>query len=202
MEDSKRKLMQDSFNEGRFTDAIKIAEEHLANCDGSDWDAIIMKATILSLPDPKFCDYHTAIGMALYGLNYQRADAYRWVGVAEVFQNCGLQAEAERCYRTALELNSTNYDAVVGLAILHTVGYPGVQIAADEMKALLESAIANEPNKWLAYLYLARILRKSGDKEKAMELYQSATEKLLDSRDKYTRQELEKEIKTFKEEIT
>lgn len=193
--------MLDAFNEGRFTDAIKIAEDHLANCDGSDWDAIIMKATILSLPDPKFCDYNTAIGMVLYGLDYQRTDTRRWMGVAEVFHNCGLQAEAERCYRTAIEIDPTNYDAVIGLAILQTVGYPGIQITAGEIETLLKTAISNEPNKWLAYLYLARILRKLGDKKQAVELYQSAIVMLPNTGDKYTRHELEKEIKTLKEEI-
>jgi tetratricopeptide (TPR) repeat protein len=201
MDESTKKSMQDAFDEGRFADAIQIAEDYLTKEDASDWEAIIMKATILSLPDPKFSDYNTALGVALFGLDNDRTDVRRWVGLGQVFFNCGLYAEAQRCYRTALETDPANYDAVMELAVLQRFSWPGLRVGADELKVLLEKAISNQPHNWRGYFYLAKVLRSQGAKNPAMAMYKLAIDRLADEERIRLGSAVEKEVLDLEEEV-
>jgi len=203
MEESKIKLMKDAFRKGRYKKALKNANNYLSNVNPSDWDALWMKATIYSTPLPKYTNYYAAIGIIMVALDRDRTDINRWLAAAEVFDLCGIYAEAERCYRKVLEMDPTNYGAIIGLAV--SLGSLGTQITKEEAKSLLETAISSKPDKWNAYHHLASLLlMRLGDKEKAMEMYKSALVRLsnTDPANELMRPELEKQIKRLKEEMT
>lgn len=199
MEASKKKLMNDAFGSGRYSDAIRMADEQL-KIDPEDWDALYMKASIYSAPIPEYCDYYTAIGIIMFALDSDRADINRWHAAGDVFDSSGIYAEAERCYRRVLEMDPTNYKAIISLAVNR--GAHGTQITVEEVKTLLETAISSKPDEWNAYHHLAVLLRELGDKKQAMEMYESALVRLPKTENKSMRPELEKQIKSLKEELT
>lgn len=190
--------MNDAFRSGRYSQAIKMADEQL-KIDPYDWDALYMKASIYSSPMPEFCDYYTAIGIIMFALDSDRTDINRWHAAGDVFDSSGIYAEAERCYRRVLEMDPTNYKAIISLAVNR--GAHGTQITAEEVKSLLETAISSKPDEWNAYHHLALLLRELGDKKKAMELYESALVRLPDTENERMRHELEKQIKTLRDEV-
>jgi len=195
MEESKRKLINNAFGSGRYSQAIRMADEQLKT-DPEDWDALYMKASIYSSPLPDYCDYYAAIGIIMFALDSDRTDINRWVAAGDVFDSCGIYAEAERCYRRVLEMDSTNYRAIIGLATNR--GAHGTQITIEEVKTLLETAISSKPDEWNAYHRLALLLRELGDNKKAMEMYESALVRLPDTENERMRPELEKQIKSLR----
>lgn len=199
MEASKKQLMRDAFNSGRYSRALRIANKYLRTNPG-DWDALYMKASIYSAPLPKYCDYYSAIGIILFALDADRDDVKRWHAAADVFEMAGLYAEAERCYRKVLEMDPTNYQAIIALTV-HRRAH-GTQVTAEEARTLLETAISSKPDEWNAYHHLAVLLRELGDKKKAMEMYESALARLPETDEYGMRPGLEKQIKILKEELT
>jgi tetratricopeptide (TPR) repeat protein len=200
MEAAKKKLMNEAFRSGRYSKAIKIADQQL-KIDPGDWDAIYMKASIYSLPLPKYCDYYTAIGMIMFGVDSDRTDINRWHAAGDIFDMSGIYAEAERCYRKVLEMDPINYKAIISFTVLQ--GAPGTQITKEEAKALLETAISSKPNEWNAYHHLANLLRELGDNKKALELYESALVRITNTEnEKFMRNELERQIKILKDKTS
>jgi tetratricopeptide (TPR) repeat protein len=199
MEDSINREMQDAWTKGDYVHALEIAEEYLSKTNPHDCDAMLMKAYILSLPDTRFSDYYSAIGIAFFALELGRSELRRWLGVADVCNMCGLYGEAERCYRRALEMDPTNYNAIICLASNRRA--PGTQITAEEAKFFLETAISSKPDEWNAYHHLAQLLRELGDKKKALELYESALVRVPDTEIEWVRHEIEKQIKILGNEI-
>jgi len=193
--------MQMAFDCGQYADALKIARNYLKKVDAYDWDAMIMEAHVLSLPHPKFCDYFRAIGIAHFALNHDRTDARRWAGLARVFYDCGIHNEAERCYRTALNIDPHNDAAIIGLCALEAERHPDVGIPTAELKNLLEGSIARGSDDWALYLYLARIVRAEGDKTKAIQMYESAMQRCADKVSHQAREEFEKEVEALRQEI-
>ncbi len=198
MEAAKNKSMNDAFGSGRYSQAIKMADEQL-KIDPYDWDALYMKASIYSLPIPEYCDYYAAIGIIMFALDSDRADINRWHAAGDIFDSSGIYAEAERCYRRVLEMDPTNYKAIISLAVNR--GAHGTQITAEEVKTLLETAISSKPSEWNAYHHLAVLLRELGDKKQAMEMYESALVRIPDTENESMRQEIEKQIKILRDEI-
>jgi len=188
------------FRKDQYDKALEIADNYLSNIDSSDWDALYMKASIFSTPFPEYYDCYTAIGIIMVALDKDRSDINRWHAAGDIFNLCGIYAEAERCYRRVLEMDPTNYLAIISITIQQ--GAPGTQITAEEVKTLLETAISSKPDEWNAYHHLAVLLRKLGDKKQAMEMYESALVRLPDTENERMRPELEKQIKSLKEEMT
>ena len=94
-------------------------------------------------------------------------------------------------------MDPTHYDALIRLASCQ--GTPGTEMAIDEAKTLLETAILNKPNEWKAYDRLAALLHRLGNKKEAKEMYHSALVRLPDTENECTRSELEKQIQILEE---
>jgi tetratricopeptide (TPR) repeat protein len=174
MDSETQNLMQAAFKEGRYEEALAIAERYLSEVDGYDWQCLIMKANIKSLPDPTFSDYFTAVGLAFFALDLDRSDTERWVAVAAVCDGCGLYGEAERCYRTALKMEPDNYYALMGLVYVRSC--PGTSVSESEVRGFLEKAIKVKPDEWIPYHHLAQFLKAAGDNQPARAMYHKALE--------------------------
>ncbi|MHC4132791.1 MAG: tetratricopeptide repeat protein [Planctomycetota bacterium] len=182
MNEPNKQLMQDAFRKGKYSKALKIAENYLKKCYAYDWDALYMKASILALPHPKFSDYFTAVGLAFYALENDLKDYKRWLGAASICDRCGLYYNAERCYRKAIEIGPADYDALISLA--SRKDSPGTNISKSEAKEFLEKAISIKPDHWNAYHHLALLMIELGDKKKARELFQKALDRYPVENDK------------------
>ncbi len=200
METEKKKMMEEFCKKEQYSKALQVAEDYLEKQDCYDWDALYMKAFIYSIPIPEYTDYYASIGIITVALNQDRYDINRWLAAGEIFENCGVYGESERCYRKAREMDPINYTAIIGLAVNRRA--PGTQITNTEVKNLLETAISSKPDEWNAYHHLAVLLRELGDKKQAMEMYESALVRLPDTENERMCPELEKQIKSLKEEMT
>ncbi len=163
--------MSFSFKAGNYAQALQYAEDALQLAP-RDVDAIVTKATILSLPMPESCDYETAQSLIKSLIQDSPGDIKRLLGGIYVMDSTGEYAESESYCREILKLDPSNYDAIIMMAALHA--QPDVQVQQDEVKYLLEKAIEAFPERWHAYSYLARIMASQGRLLEAVYAYKHA----------------------------
>jgi tetratricopeptide (TPR) repeat protein len=178
MDVQNRNLMNEAFRQGQYQRVLDIADGWLNTHDGCDWDALYMKATLLSTPLPEFSDYHRAVGIVLEALNSDMHDVTRWTGFAQVCDNCGVYAFAEMAYRRALEIAPDDYNALMGLSTM-SLGI-GTTVTLDEEHVILTKAMSLYPNVAYVYYRMAALYQRRQEKAKALDMLYRAQSRLSD----------------------
>lgn len=174
MDNNRMNIMEQAYKEGCYKKALQIADDYLANQNGDDLDALFMKASILSSPIPEYCDYHRALGIALYALNLDLSNIESWLQYGSVCDCCGVYTEAERAYRMVIKMDTSNYFALKCLAALYS--HPGVDITIEESILLLENVVSLYPNEWEPRQNLAISYLETGRTDEAKIMLTKAKE--------------------------
>jgi len=190
---TKKAQMRAASRDGRFQDAISVSDEILAAAP-DDFDAVMTKAQIWSIPDPTWCNYDAAIALVDEARRRHPDDLRFLIGLASIQKNAGNYDHAARWYREALQGDEKNYDALTGLASLEE--YPGADVSSADARQILEKARNVAPERWQAYAMLAQHLQRSGDKAAARVNYEAAIRR-VDAQDARMREELEQEMRAL-----
>lgn len=105
-----------------------------------------------------------------------RADVDAWILLGKAYCKVGNYREGEQCYYRALEIEPTNYRA-----ILNTAWYYEDLEQYEKAIEFYEKLCKISPERHHPPIYLAHLYRKIGDLDKAIEYLQKALEKTRES---------------------
>ena len=170
MANVKQKMVA-SFKSYDLGEALRLADSILA-VDPDDLEALSVKANILALPDPEFCNYEAAVRISEDAVARHPSDMRYLLALADVQKNTGEYAAAEQSYRRVMQVDVDNLDARLCLASLE--GHPGTNITSAEAQSLLEAAIQHHPAQWKPHAVLAQNLYRHGKYRDAARQYELA----------------------------